>query len=101
MLCRTVIYYSVESETLFQTHQKKYLPSNYSKIFTRSIVMLKIKLYLILSSILVFNLFEESCAIGNRQRGGGRKSNSRRPNNCPTVGRNPSRSIDCKYFWKM
>ena len=61
--------------------------------------MLKIKLYVILS-ILLFHLFDESCAIGNRQRGSGSKSNRRRTNNCPSVSsRGPPSKIDCKYFF--
>ena len=60
--------------------------------------MLKIKLYVILS-ILLFHLFDESCAIGNRQRGSGSKSNRRRTNNCPSVSsRGPPSKIDCKYL---
>jgi len=56
--------------------------------------MLKIKLYVILS-ILLFHLFDESCAIGNRQRGSGSKSNRRRTNNCPSVSsRGPPSKID-------
>ena len=62
--------------------------------------MSKIKLYVILS-ILVFNLFEESCARG---QGRARGSDRRRTGNRPCVGggpsgpRGPSGSIDCKYF---
>ena len=51
-------------------------------------------------SILLFNLFDESCAIGNRQRGSGSKSNRRRTNNCPSVSsRGPPSKIDCKYLF--
>ena len=61
--------------------------------------MLKIKLYVILS-ILVFNLFEESCA-----RGGGGKTVGRRNKFCRGGsggggGGGPSGSTDCKYFLK-
>ena len=64
--------------------------------------MLKIKLYVILSTILVFNLFEESlCA-----RGGGAKTSRRRTNKFCAGGsggggRGLSGSIDCKYFLKI
>ena len=61
--------------------------------------MLKIKLYVILSTILVFNLFEESCA-----RGGGGKTIGRRNKFCRGGSGGgsggPSGSIDCKYFLK-
>ena len=59
--------------------------------------MLKIKLYVILSILLVFNLFEKlSCA----RSGGGVKTNRGR-NNCKGGGGGwtpITSSIDCKYF---
>ena len=80
-------------------HIKKHLPINLVGL-VRGLVMLKIKLYyVILSILLVFNLFEKSsCA---RSGGGGKTIRGR--NNCkgggggwtPITG-----SIDCKYFLK-
>ena len=70
-----------------------------SYIYLLSTVMLKIKLYVILSTILVFNLFEESSA-----RGGGGKTIGRRNKFCRGGSGGgsggPSGSIDCKYFLK-
>ena len=97
MLCGTVIRLSRIWNLVLNTSNKFYL-SIFAKYYI-SQNMLKIKLYVILS-ILLFHLFDESCAIGNRQRGSGSKSNRRRTNNCPSVSsRGPPSKIDCKYLF--
>ena len=96
MLCGTVIRLSRFWNLVLDT-SKIFLPINFAKYYI-SQNMFKIKLYVIMS-ILLFNLFDESCAIGNRQRGSGSKSNRRRTNNCPSVSsRGPPSKIDCKYL---
>ena len=96
MLCGTVIRLSRIWNLVLNT-SKIFLPINFAKYYI-SQNMFKIKLYVIMS-ILLFNLFDESCAIGNRQRGSGSKSNRRRTNNCPSVSsRGPPSKIDCKYL---
>ena len=96
MLCGTVIRLSRIWNLVLNT-SKIFLPINFAKYYI-SQNMFKIKLYVIMS-ILLFNIFDESCAIGNRQRGSGSKSNRRRTNNCPSVSsRGPPSKIDCKYL---